>query len=245
MKSGSLDSRAPARRAHWRWLVTFGVLMALLGTPAVGSAQEGEAEAPPAEATAPATGPTATDDAEAQIQTTWGEKRVIRTLQRRLFTKFGRSEFSFFIGIVPNDPFVFYMPVGLRYDYHFNEAFAIELASSFLGCFTGDVGDNQERGIEQGCMRFASDLQGDLSDVKQERTQVQSIKLLDQQVVRADLAAMWSPFFGKVAVLNDALVHFDVNLVGGAGFLLTSQRRSTMRARSNTDRPSRVSSELD
>src|SRR5690606_3921008 len=125
------------------------------------------------------------------------------------------------LGIIPNDPFVFYMPIGLRYNYHFNEAFAIEVAPSFTGCFTGNVGDDQARGIDEGCLRVASDLKGELEDEKKERTQISSIRLLDQQVMRADVTAMWSPVFGKVAVLNDSLIHFDFNLVGGAGFLLT------------------------
>ena len=127
---------------------------------------------------------------------------------------------------MPNDPFVFYTPVGLRFDYHFNEAFALELAGSFLGCMTGDIGDGQERGFSQGCLRFASDLKTELRDEKKERTQIRQIKLLDQQVARADVTAMWSPIFGKVAVMNDGLVHFDVNFVGGAGFLLTESINS-------------------
>ncbi|OIP38661.1 MAG: hypothetical protein AUK47_11665 [Deltaproteobacteria bacterium CG2_30_63_29] len=56
-----------------------------------------------------------------------------------------------------------------------------------------------------------------------EQTQIRSIKLIDQQVTRLDMTAMWSPIFGKVAAMNDTLVHFDVNLVGGAGFLLTEK----------------------
>lgn len=199
------------------------LLLAVLGFE--GRAEAQEDEAPPAVATVPGSvgsSGVSSEDAEAELQATWGEKRVIRTLQRRLFTKFARAEFSLFIGIVPNDPFVTYMPIGLRFDYHFNEAFALEVASSFLGCFTGDIGaGDQARGIDQGCLRFQSDLKRELAEQKQDRTQVQSIRLLDQQVMRADVTAMWSPFFGKVAVLDDALVHFDVNLVGGAGFLLT------------------------
>ncbi len=171
-------------------------------------------------ATVTATAPVTQAD-QAGLQKSWGEKRLIRTLQRRLFAKFGRMEFTFFTGIVPNDPFVFYTPVGLRFDYHFNEAFAIELSGAFLGCVGSDVGDGQERGFEQGCLRFASDLRNDLAVDKVERTQVRSIQLLDQQVTRVDLLAMWSPIFGKVAAMNDNLVHFDVNFVGGAGFLLT------------------------
>lgn len=205
-------------------------LLAVLAAERSAVAQEVEVE-PGVPATVPrAADAAAPADQEAEIQATWGEQRVIRTLQRRLFTKFGRGEFSFFVGIVPNDPFVFYMPLGLRFGYHFNEAFAVELASSYLGCFTSQIGQgDQARGIEQGCLRFASDLKGELATQKQDRTQVQSIRLLDQQVTRTDITAMWSPFFGKVAVLNDALMHFDVNLVGGAGFLLTEKVASNNR----------------
>ncbi len=161
------------------------------------------------------------DDGAADLQLSWAEKRQIRTLQRRLFAKFDRVEFSGSLGIVPNDPFVFYLPVSLRVAYHFNEAFAIEGAGSFLGCFTNNVGDGQERGFSQGCLRIASDLKNELAEEKKDRTGIRSIEIRDQQVGRFDLLAMWSPFFGKVAVLNDGLVHFDVNVVGGAGVLVT------------------------
>ncbi|MDX9721543.1 MAG: outer membrane beta-barrel domain-containing protein [Myxococcota bacterium] len=190
-------------------------LTLLLASWAPGVVLAQEALAPSASMATVDAGPS-----EAEIQETWGEKRVIRTLQKRLFAKFARLEFTGFLGIVPNDPFVFYMPIGLRVDYHFNEAFALEFASSFLGCFTGDVSGDQERGIEQGCLRIASDLKNELISEKGERTRINTITLLDQQVARFGLAAMWSPFFGKVAVMNDSLVHFDVNLVGGAGLVV-------------------------
>src|SRR5690606_27339614 len=142
-----------------------------------------EDAAPAAAAPAPAAAATGADTTdETELQAEWGQNRVIRTLQRRLFTKFGRSEFSLYLGIIPNDPFVFYMPIGLRYNYHFNEAFAIEAAPAFAGSCTGNVGDNQARGIDEGCLRVASDLKRQLEDEKQERTQSSPIRLLDQQV---------------------------------------------------------------
>lgn len=190
------------KRGVLLFAVALGLVMASL-SPQTAAAQEGDA----AEPTAPTT-----DEG-------WGDQRGIRTLQRRLFAKFGRLEFSIFGGLVPNDPFIFYMPIGLRFDYHFNEAFALEVSGSFLGCFTGNRTAKSDP--SEACLRVNSDLKEDLEVRKQERTGVQQIKLLDQQVTRIDVAAMWSPFFGKVAVMNDELVHFDVNIVGGAGFLLT------------------------
>ena len=144
------------------------LLIMLVLVPAPSAFSQDAAE-PAALATVTATAPPAQAD-QAGLQKSWGEKRLIRTLQRRLFAKFGRMEFTFFTGIVPNDPFVFYTPVGMRFDYHFNEAFALELSGSFLGCFGDDVGEGQERGFGQGCLRFASDLKQDLAVEKVERT---------------------------------------------------------------------------
>jgi outer membrane beta-barrel protein len=139
-------------------------------------------------------------------------KRAIKTLQRRLFAKFGRLEFSITSGIIPNDPFIFYIPSGLRIGYHFNEALALELSSAYLGAG----------------LRAESDLRTQLDTQKVERTRVSSIKLLDQQVVRTDLGVMWSPIFGKVAVMNNGLVHFDFNVVGGLGYLLTESENERL-----------------
>lgn len=149
---------------------------------------------------------------EVRREEEFGAGRAIKTIQRRLFAKFGRLEFSLSSGIIPNDPFIFYIPTGLRVGYHFNEALALELSGGYLG---------------EG-LRAESNLRDQLKVQKVDRTRISNIKLLDQQVVRTDLAIMWSPIFGKVAVMNNGLVHFDFNIVGGAGYLLTESENELL-----------------
>lgn len=141
---------------------------------------------------------------EASLQDAAGKSRRIRTLQLRSFTKFGRIEISLAAGLIPNDPFVVYLPLGGRVGYHFNESFAVEASGAYLG-------DG---------LRVEGDLSEDLVD-NGDRTSVERIILLDQQVWRTNVVAVWSPIFGKGSVLNMGLGYFDFNLVGGVGVLQT------------------------
>ena len=197
-----------------------GLVLALLAlvafAPSMASAQEataGEEEV----SIAPSTANKGLSEGEVNQQRQIGGQRAIKTLQLRLFSKFGRFEFSIASGIMPNDPFVFYIPTGLRIGYHFNEAFAVEFSSAYLG-------DG---------LRAESELRTELVEEKQDRTRIDNIKLLDQQVVRSDMLAMWSPIFGKVAVMNNGLVHFDFNVVGGVGYLLTESENAQLETEFN------------
>ena len=65
-------------------------------------------------------------DLERDLAKFWGSKRKVKVVQRRLFAKDGRFEVAPFAGIIPNDDFIVYYPMGLRASYHFSEAFTVE-----------------------------------------------------------------------------------------------------------------------
>lgn len=132
----------------------------------------------------------------------WGKKRDLSVVQKRLFTKDGRLEFTVFGGLIPNDPFLTYFPVGGRINYYFVESLSVEVA----GAYTGS-------GVQS-----ETDLKGFLKN----NTNIQAnTDLLDQQIWRANTMVVWSPFYGKMALLDDYLSHFDINLAAGLGVVQT------------------------
>lgn len=133
----------------------------------------------------------------------WGQKREVKVIQKRLFMKDGRHEFGVFFGTIPNDEFLMYYPLGLRYNYYFSEDIGIELFGSYL--------------IEQ---------QSDLADFLSDRESGFGIAIkthLPQILVwTAGLEGLWSPIHGKIGVFTTKLAHFDWHLALGAGAIGTT-----------------------
>lgn len=130
-----------------------------------------------------------------ELQDYWAERRDIRVIEHRLFEKAQRHELTAYFGIIPNDPFINYYPIGLRYDYWLLESVGLEADFSYIG----------------DTFRSDSDLSTFLSDNGAD------VVLLDQQRWRGHFGVNWAPFYGKIAFLNLKLLHFDFNLFGGIG----------------------------
>jgi len=186
----------------------------LLLLPVRGAWAQGEATPPPADpagapvaapAAAPAAAPVAAEPAkgegrmELDLQRYWGQKREVQVVERRLHAKDGRHEITGFGGIIPNDPFLFYYAAGLRYGYFASEAFSLELTYAKPMLQNTDLGS------------FLEDTFPKIDDV-QENDQF-------QHMAHADF--VWTPFYGKMAFLSSKLVHFDLGLFVGAGWLNT------------------------
>ena len=137
---------------------------------------------------------------EKDLELYWGGKRDVAVVQKRLFPKDGRLEFTLYSGVIPNDPFLTYIPVGGRFNYYFVESISLELAGSFTG----------------GPLQLDSELTTFLKN--QNRA---NVDILDIQQWRAGATVVWSPFYGKLALLQRKLSHFDINLQGGFGVLQT------------------------
>ncbi len=137
---------------------------------------------------------------EKDLDLYWGGKRDVSVVQKRLFAKDGRMEFSLFAGVIPNDPFLTYLPVGGRFNYYFLESIGLEIAASYVG--SG--------------LQFESEL---TTFLKNQRNIRANVDLLDIQQFRAGAGVVWSPFYGKLALLQRKLSHFDINLMAGFGAL--------------------------
>jgi outer membrane beta-barrel protein len=123
--------------------------------------------------------------------------REVRVVQPRRVEKAGALELSGSVGVIPNDAFLVYIPLGLRLAYHLTERWSLELG-------------------------FEYNLQADtgLRDYLEENDAQLRARIRDRQQVRACLSAGWSPVYGKLAV-GSSVVTFDGYLLGGAGLVST------------------------
>ena len=134
----------------------------------------------------------------------WGtEMREVDSLQKRLYRKDQRWEFELYSGVIPNDEFYSYYPLGGRVDYFFAEDFGAEVWGSYLIRVSSELEDFLEQNFNESL----------IVDIPQ------SLQWL------AGANFLWSPIHGKFGIFTDTLAHFDVHLAFGAGVIGTTVRR--------------------
>jgi outer membrane beta-barrel protein len=187
------------------------IFVAFLGTAHAQDAAPAAAGAPAnGEAPAVAAAPQVDEDraataAEKELERDlakfWGSRRKVKVVQRRLYEKDGRFEFAPVAGIIPNDDFITYFPVGTRVSYHFSEAFTVE--ASFI---------------------YAIDNESDLT--KFLTAEGIDLKRADiQEYIRNyyNVNLLWAPIYGKISLLGFKLSHFETYVGMGFGFFSTHE----------------------
>jgi len=128
--------------------------------------------------------------------------RDVRVVQPRAVEKAGALELDALVGVIPNDAFLVYMPVGARVAYHLTERWSLELGFEYNIQFDTGLRAHLE----------ASDAQ-------------LRARLRHRQQLRASGSLGWSPLYGKLAVAG-AVVHFDGYLLAGAGLVRTEEEQA-------------------
>lgn len=135
-----------------------------------------------------------------QLKLFWGNDiREVEVIQPRLFRKESRHEFTLFSGVIPNDAFNDYFPIGGRYTYFFAEDFGVEVQGAYL-------------------IGVSSELDTFLDESFKGSVKVE-VKQTLQWHAGADF--IWSPIHGKLGIFTDKLAHFDMYMAFGAGALGT------------------------
>ncbi len=126
----------------------------------------------------------------------WAKRREIREIHKKLFLKDGRGEFAIFGGVIPNDEFNTYFPIGLKIDYYFLEDVSGEIAFGYFVQRKGKLKPTLEEGLQP---------------------PISGIQVLVPQTLEYMLSfgALWVPFKGKIGT-GSALMHFDLGLAFGA-----------------------------
>lgn len=127
------------------------------------------------------------------------ELRGVEAVAPRAVLKEGRLGISAYAGVVPNNIFEQYFPVGLRLNYFILENIGIELAGAYtIGSDTGLI-DTLKDGAGIGA---------------------NGVLLGDKQVAHMNFGVTWSPIFGKTTFQNRGLNYFDFFVFGGFGVVV-------------------------
>lgn len=131
-----------------------------------------------------------------ELDKVWGQERDIQVIEKRAFEKDGRHEFSLLVGIIPNDPFFNYYPVGLRYDYYFLESLALEVAGAYA-------------------FHPESNLRSFITSTFKARG-LQGVRLPQRIEWYAGANVYWAPIYGKLAIFTSKVSSFDLGFILGA-----------------------------
>lgn len=124
-------------------------------------------------------------------------RRGIEVVAHKLYPKERRFEVGLLAGVIPNDAFFRYFPLGLRLSHHFGERIAAELQFSYL---------------------LSTDTE--LRSFLQENDADLDARSRDRQQLRVDASANWSPLYGKFAA-GKRIFHLEGYLLAGGGIVRT------------------------
>ncbi len=133
----------------------------------------------------------------------WANRREIRNIHKRLFLKESRFQFSLYSGVIPNDEFFTYVPVGMRMDYYFSEDVALELSGAYL------IGNTREESKLKS--KVETGLEPSIAGV--------TVVLPQALIWQASIGTLWSPLHGKMGAFSSGLAHFDLGLAFGVVLL--------------------------
>jgi len=147
----------------------------------------------------------------------------VPVVQNRFFEKTERFELAPLLGYVPNNPMARRYVGGVVFGYHFNEQFGAEATLSY----SPDLGQSDLKGLAKTLVRIAHNGAGG-ADFQQP---------LDKVTLSAIFAATWAPLYGKINLLGEKVLSFDLYGVAGVGILSKANYRAVFdeNAASNED----------
>lgn len=124
----------------------------------------------------------------------------IKAVHRKVFLKEGRFELMPAVAVTTNDPFFRTWSIAGRGAYHLNDAFSFEIGGAYVPPF------------------FVEKLPP-LDFLREEASLINA----DSTVLGiADAGLTFSPVYGKIAILSDAIIHFDTFISAGGGAVFDS-----------------------
>lgn len=138
-----------------------------------------------------------------------GKKAAPNLIQNKFFVKANRFEIAPAVGYVPNNSFVTSVYGGAFAAYHFSDQFSAE-GAFFYAPNTGAAG---VKGLTQTLVVIAHD-GNPASEFKQP---------LDRLQLGAIFSARWAPVYGKINLIGEGVLNFDVYGTGGVGLLLVTK----------------------
>ncbi|RDV40001.1 outer membrane beta-barrel domain-containing protein [Bradymonadaceae bacterium TMQ3] len=172
-----------------------------------------------AAATALSASPAAAQQAlDEELEQYWTSERDLRVLRDRLYDREGRIGAGIYTGLMSSEPFYYYIPVGGRVSYHFSDQLGVEVGGAFMNA----------QGVLTRNTQLMDFLVADRGEGFDAATDTE-----DRFLWRANAVVTWSPFYGKLALLQRKLSHFDLNVAAGLG-AVSVERPNQTRDAANT-----------
>lgn len=127
-----------------------------------------------------------------------GDESDMGVVQNRLYSKAGKFEISGFGGVVNSDPFLTTYSLGATVGYHFNEYLGVD-AIAWRSLWSPSSALTTLRNTGPGVDANINPQNG---------------------LVGGELE--WSVLYGKLSLLGQAIIHYDLHLLGGAGMTSTA-----------------------
>ncbi|MFH1263358.1 MAG: outer membrane beta-barrel domain-containing protein [Pseudomonadota bacterium] len=142
-------------------------------------------------------------------------KEGIDVVQRRMFRKTGRHEFTLDGGINADNQFMMYESVGFKYTYHFRETFGFEGSYSLM--------IHQNKPIINDLKNV--DCPTGATPNANGKCSVTLNPAPDPMKHIAIASLVWSPIYGKFSLFSKKIYHFDIFMVAGGGlFKMNTQK---------------------
>ena len=136
-------------------------------------------------------------------------RRPYDKVQNRFFLKEGRFEIAPIFGYIPNNPMVKRYTGGVLGAYHLSETFAVE--GAFL--YSPDLGTSDLKGLTNTLVQIAHEGSG----------QIDFQQPIDKMILGATFAARWAPVYGKINLIGERVLNFDLYGIAGLGMLSVSK----------------------
>ncbi len=162
------------------------------------------------------------EEVKERLDEYWASDRDLPSLEERMYEREGKVSVGLFAGVLSSEPFYWYVPVGLRGSYHFTNEYGVEVEASFMNV--------------EGVFYHETSLTDFLRDSREDAFNP-TTDTEDRFQWRAHAMFQWHPLYGKLAVLQRKLSHFDFNLGIGAGVVSVQRPNATRTEVSSTVQP--------
>ncbi len=134
-------------------------------------------------------------------------------IENRFFLKEGRFEITPMFGYVPNNPFAKRFLGGVFLGYHFNEDFSVQATIGY----SPDLKESDLKSLTSALVVIAHGGPGGANFQQP----------LDKLALWAAFGGTWSPFYGKINLIGETVVNFDLYLSAGVGIISTVHYNAT------------------
>jgi len=131
----------------------------------------------------------------------------------RFFAKERRLEISPTIGYVTNNPFAQRYVGSVQLGYHVSETFSLQ----FQGMFSPDAGEGDLKNLVPVLLERA---RAQANNQAGEATGTDFQQPLDKLVLAGSVSAAWAPIYGKINLVGETVLNFDLYLLAGVGAIV-------------------------